>query len=654
MSRLAWVALALVPCIASTAHAVPSGFTITPVTDISGNAQVTSMAWAPDGSNRLFLSGKDGDVWILKDGAILPQSFIKLVPRASSASGELVTSSECGLLSIAFDPDFVRNGYVYVFATLHPAPRSDAIEQQILRFTAAGDVGTDRRIVVRGLASNGNNHDGGTLAFGPDGLLYWAVGDNGNMTGVGNDTISSAAKVGRAPAVPNAPPVAGPFNDGSGPNFDYIFARGFRNPYTMTFEPQSGNLWVNVVGTSWEQIFVVPEGANAGYPSENRNLGTGGTNTLEPVLVYPTGGASSHTVGANAAVRAGNVITFTTADDHGLRAGNNVVVSGIDDTSMNGTFTITQVTGARAFRVADSGPDATSGNGAVIHEDYGSVILGGAFYDASQFPEEYRGDFFFGDYGSGDFVHAVVNGAGNAIVSVERFHTGLGNHIDTATGPDGALWVVQHGGAISRITADVTAQGIVVSPLNLQIVESGRGVVMVSLAQQPASNVTLAVARMAGDADLTVNAGASLTFTAANWNVPQAVTIASASDADGTADTATFTVAGTGLTTIPFRVRATEPIALPPPPPDAGVPDAPPVRDAAVRDAPLVVDAPPPGSPDAATTTRDAAAGDGGVVTPGDDDGGCGCRATGSSASSSLVALLAVALLVSVRGRRRR
>jgi MYXO-CTERM domain-containing protein len=636
MSRLSYpVVLALLAC-SEVARAVPAGFTIDDVATISGDPQVTSMAWAPDGSNRLFITGKRGEVWILEDGAILPQTFIRLVPRASSPSGELVTSSECGLLAVAFDPDFVRNGHVYFFATLHPTPGSDAIEQQILRFTATGNAGSDRRVIVRGLASLGFNHDGGALAFGPDGLIYWAVGDNGNGTGQGNDTRSSAAKVGRAPAVPDAPPVAGPFNDGPGPNFDYIFARGFRNPYTMTFEPASGNLWVNVVGTSWEQIFVVSEGSNAGWPGENLDLGAAGTHTIEPVLVYPTGSGSPRSVGAGGAVRAGGTLTFTTGQDHQLRAGNNVVVSGIDDASMNGTFTIAQVTGARSLRVANPGPDASSGNGSLTHEDYGRVILGGTFYDASQFPEAYRGDFFFGDYVNGELVHAVVNGAGDGVVSVDRFHTGLGGYIDAATGPDGALYLVRHGGAISRITADVTAQGIVVSPLHLQIVEGGRGVVMVSLAQQPGAPVTLDVARMAGDEDLGVMSGASLTFTTGNWDVPQAVTLSSIADADGSADVATFAVSGSGAGSQSFRVRATEPIATTTPPQDAGVADASPF-DARVIDAPAVRDA--------------AVDGDGGPMTPGEGDDGCGCRAGGDASSPALAALALAALLVLRRRR---
>jgi len=72
---------------------------------------------------------------------------------------------ECGLIGIAFDPDFVSNGYVYVFATVSTS------EQQIIRYTAVGDVGTDKTVVIPGLPTVGANHDGGAVGFGPDGRL---------------------------------------------------------------------------------------------------------------------------------------------------------------------------------------------------------------------------------------------------------------------------------------------------------------------------------------------------------------------------------------------------------------------------------------------------------------------------------------------------
>jgi glucose/arabinose dehydrogenase len=593
----AWLLVAVL--LPASAHAAldDAAFVESDFATIPGDPQVTSFAWAPDGSGRLFVTGKNGDIWIVKDGTVVAQPFYEFVTRAQSPSGELVTSSECGLLSLVFDPSFADNGYVYVFATVYG--EGDQIEQQIIRFTAAGDAATARTLIIGGLPSRGANHDGGTLAFGPDGLLYWAVGDLGNLTGVGTDLDSPAAKIGRASPLPGAPPPPGPFNDGAGRNFDHIFARGFRNPYTMTFHPVTGELWVNVVGTSWEQIFVVPEGAHAGYPMENVEPGAGGYTTLSPVLAYPTGAPSPHDVGE--AVRLDDVVTITTGSPHQLRSGNQVVISGIDDGSFNGSFSIASVPSTMTFTYAQSGGNAQSGNGTAAHGDHGSVILGGAFYDATQFPAAYRDNFFFGDYGTGDLVRLTVDGG--QVASTVRFGTEHTDHIDTAVGPDGALYLVQHGGLIRRIAYDAGEQGLVVSPLHPRFSEGGRAAVSVSLAIAPAGPVSVTVARTGGDSDLGP-ATTTIEFDPTTWATPQAVILTSAQDGDTDEDVATFTASASGLPAETVTVRVTDLGAAP----------------------------------------------DAGGIGPNDDDDGCGCRVGGATAMPLLpLALLGFLLVRSLR-----
>jgi glucose/arabinose dehydrogenase len=157
------------------------------------------------------------------------------------------------LLGICFDPDFVNNHYVYLFVTSLPG------SQQVIRYTDANDVGTAKTVILSGMPTHGNNHDGGAIGIGRDGKIYCAIGDNGSSDGVNGDLLSMASKVirlNRDGTVPND----NPFTDGAGPNNDYIWARGFRNPFTLTFQPSTGNLWVNTVGGNYEQIFVVNRG----------------------------------------------------------------------------------------------------------------------------------------------------------------------------------------------------------------------------------------------------------------------------------------------------------------------------------------------------------------------------------------------------------
>src|SRR6185503_1311132 len=117
-----------------------------------------------------------------------------------------------------------------------------------------------------------------------------------------------------------------------------------RNPYTLTFHPATGKLWVNVVGTSWEQIFVVGLGDHAGYPMENVDPGSGFA-TMSPVLAYPTGSYSINLLPAGrlGAVRSNGVVTFTTSGEHRLRKGGEVVITGVAQSSFNGVFSVDRV-----------------------------------------------------------------------------------------------------------------------------------------------------------------------------------------------------------------------------------------------------------------------------------------------------------------------
>jgi glucose/arabinose dehydrogenase len=535
----------------AAAEVIDPAFRQTDVLTLPANPQVTSMAWAPDGSDRLFLTGKDGYLWIVKDGALLAEPAYQFFPRFQN--GELVTTSEAGLAGIAFDPAFADNHYIYLFAVLYVPATSNTIEQQIIRFTMQGDTATERTTLISGLPSSGGIHNGGALAFGPDGLLYFGVGNNGTALGEGDDLESPACKISRASTVVGAPPPPGPFNDGAGPNYDYTFARGARNPFTMAFHPVTGSPWVNIVGDGFEQIFAVSEGAHLGYPMENVEPGTGDA-TASPIVVYHTSPAVDLAVGG--ASRANNTVTITTRSPHQLRKGNTVTISNIDDPSFDGEVSIASIPSATTFTYAQAGPDAISENGTATGATYGRAILGGTFYDATLFPAAYRQNFFFGDHASQQLVR-VETSADVTISRVSRFGTQMGKHIDASTGPDGALWLVDHAGTLRRITYAATEQGIVVSPQNLRLTETSRGFVGVRLAMAPPTDVTVTLARTSGSSFVSVPA-APLVFTTANWEQPQYVEVTSRIDGDTIEDIATFEATATGIAADVVTVRVTD------------------------------------------------------------------------------------------------
>ncbi|MBN9683500.1 MULTISPECIES: PQQ-dependent sugar dehydrogenase [unclassified Corallococcus] len=528
--------------------AVPAGFVETTYSS-SRLTPATGMAWAPDGSGRLFVTLKNGVVRTvaMKGGVLETEAGTTTLVTSTFATEPTVhTNSECGLIGIAFDPNYVVNRYVYFFVTV------SASEQRIVRYTDSNGTGIARTEVVTRLPTAGNNHDGGGLGFGPDGKLYWAIGDLGNGSGVDADLTSLAAKVGRA-NLDGTPVNDNPFNDGVGPNNEYIWARGLRNPFTFTFQPTTGLLWVNDVGDGYEQVLVVNRRSHAGYNDYENNQPVG-NDYITPVIKYRTNGFDSRNVTATGAVRSGGVTTFTTTTPHGLRKGEKLTLEGVGDTSFNGEFYVASANNApttTTFTVAQPGlPDATSGGGTVTTQALGGSITGGVFYDATLFPPEYRGNYFFGDFNSAQVTRATL-AADNSVATVDAWGTGFAANVDMSVGPDGALYALGYtNGVVRRVTPTATGQKLIVSGLNLRLMEGGRAAFTVRLAQAPTSAVTVNVARaLGGSEDLRVAGSDTLSFTAQNWSAPRVVVLESVVDEDEDEDVATFTVASEGLTT---------------------------------------------------------------------------------------------------------
>jgi glucose/arabinose dehydrogenase len=512
--------------------APPAGFAETTFVEDALLGNATGLAWAPDGSNRLFVIRKGGEVRIIESGVLRPNPFATLP--------QVFTNSECGLIGICFDPDFLANRYVYFFVTVSNN------EQRIVRYRDNNSVGQAFTVLVPGLPTNGQNHDGGAIGIGPDGHLYWAIGDLGNGAGVNANLTSLAAKVGRANRFTGTPLADNPFNDGAGPNNEYIWARGFRNPFTMTFHPISGDLWLNVVGTNYEQTFVVNRGSHGGYNEFENDQPQG---FLQPKIAYRTNGTDMRNITAQGVVREGNVATFTTTGNHGFRAGGKITIEGVDDASFNGTFFVRERISPTSFSVSQTGSNASSGGGTATSAFVGGCLNGGTFYESTLFPAEYRGNYFFGDFNSGNLMRATI--AGNtSVTSVDTFATGASNYVDAVTGPDGALYHTGvFSGIIKRITPESVPQGLIVYPTAIRVQEGSQSLFTVRLTQAPAANVTVNIAKRDGG-DLHLNTSAApLTFTPENWNVPQSVLVAADFDQDRTIGKAEFDLTATDMET---------------------------------------------------------------------------------------------------------
>jgi glucose/arabinose dehydrogenase len=249
------------------------------------------MAEPPDGSGRLFIVDETGQVWIIgKDGKRLSSPFIDVSSKMVTLNA---TYDERGLLGLAFSPDYKTNGKFYLFYTAPPrsgGPQPGTPWNNLTRiseFKVSGDANVGDLSSERVLLESDHpqlNHNGGTIAFGPDGYLYISIGDGGggddnqaghvqdwyaaNTGGNGQDIYANLLgnilriDVNGSPYnIPADNPFAG---TAAKPE---IYAYGFRNPYRFSFDMGgSHQLFAGDAGQSlYEEIDIVTKGGNYGW-----------------------------------------------------------------------------------------------------------------------------------------------------------------------------------------------------------------------------------------------------------------------------------------------------------------------------------------------------------------------------------------------------
>jgi glucose/arabinose dehydrogenase len=259
--------LPVTPSPASTAS--PEAFSIDHVNVsllpvASGLDRPLFVTHAGDGSGRLFIVEKAGTIRVFAGERLIPRPFLDIRDRVLSRG------SEQGLLGLAFDPDFRRSGAFFVNYT----DRSGNTVISRFRVTADANLADPAsELKVLGIDQPAANHNGGMLAFGPDGYLYVGTGDGGgagDRFGNGQNPQSLLGKMLRIDVRtdPSAPYVVPPSNpwvtatrNGQSVRPE-IWALGLRNPWRFSFDRQKGDLWIADVGQDqYEEIDRVPAGA---------------------------------------------------------------------------------------------------------------------------------------------------------------------------------------------------------------------------------------------------------------------------------------------------------------------------------------------------------------------------------------------------------
>jgi glucose/arabinose dehydrogenase len=221
----------------------------------SGFDRPVDLQQAGDGSGRLFIIEKVGRIRVFQDGQLLDTPYLNITDRVGSGGNEQ------GLLGLAFHPNYEVNGLLFVNYT---DTSGDTI---ISRFRVTGDPNVADHIgetVLLRVSQPFRNHNGGVLAFGPDGYLYAGLGDGGSggdPQGNGQSLDTWLGKILRLD-VDSAEPYAIPSDNPFG---DEIWAYGLRNPWRMSFDSQTGDLYIGDVGQNqWEEIDFVSAGTPGG------------------------------------------------------------------------------------------------------------------------------------------------------------------------------------------------------------------------------------------------------------------------------------------------------------------------------------------------------------------------------------------------------
>lgn len=247
----------------------------------------TELGAYPDG--RYYIAEQDGIVTLMHEDGADAGTLLDIRDRVLQAGYEE------GLLSLTLDPEFASRPYIYAYYSA-PDPRRTVLS----RFEVSNDTaGLDSELVILEVAQPFSNHNGGSIRFGPDGMLYLGLGDGGGSASAnGQDLGTLLGKVLRidvrnatseqAYAIPSDNPFAGAAD--ARPE---IWAYGFRNPWRMAFDPATGALWAGDVGESAiEEVDVVERGGNYGWDRLEGNechrprSGCDREGTIPPVATY--------------------------------------------------------------------------------------------------------------------------------------------------------------------------------------------------------------------------------------------------------------------------------------------------------------------------------------------------------------------------------
>lgn len=223
-----------------------------------------------DGTKRNFVVSQRGKIHVFAN-----DSNVKSADVFLDLENKIIAGGEMGLLGMAFHPDYKKNGYFY----LNYTRKTNQLETVISRFSVSktnpGQADPASELVLLTFDQPFSNHNGGKLAFGPDGYLYIAVGDGGSGGDPQKNGQNRSVLLGKILRIDvNKPsgslkysiPSDNPFKGNADGFREEIYAYGLRNPWRFSFDKSTGQLWAGDVGQNKiEEVDIIKKGGNYGW-----------------------------------------------------------------------------------------------------------------------------------------------------------------------------------------------------------------------------------------------------------------------------------------------------------------------------------------------------------------------------------------------------
>ncbi|MHA7059059.1 PQQ-dependent sugar dehydrogenase [Aquimarina sp. M1] len=444
-----------------------------------GTAQVTYEAAFPnidfefpveiqspiDGTDRMFIVEQRGRIKVFPRNSNVStnevDTFLNITDRVRFRDGQ-----EVGLLGLAFHPEYQTNGYFYTYYTTNSPVPNISVRMVLSRFSVSASdpnfVDPDSELVLFQFDKNQNNsnHNGGKIAFGPDGYLYISIGDGGG----GNDPEGNGQNINTVfgsilridvdldgnnpletnPDLPNEnyeTPSDNPFVGISG--LDEIYAYGIRNTWKFSFDNATGRIWGGDVGQgAFEEVNIIKNGENYGWSRFEANSVANSDVSINEPVVFPV-----HFYNRN-------------QGDRSITGG--YVYRGSEITSLspdiNAKYIFGDYVSGRVW-VLDYNSSTETGSSTLLFNTSGEFV--------SSFGVDKNGELYFSDYGSNAQLYKLVDGTSapsgtvvNGIGQWEELNQGIPNGIVqslvTATNGD-----VYHAGTFNQV-GNITANNIAV------------------------------------------------------------------------------------------------------------------------------------------------------------------------------------------------